>query len=106
MKVRHDEGVANHIGPEPCVAVRKDVDEASVGEDIGQPLSHEILISRVPTLFRRRKATQPSTKSQGLAARRGRRTWHVSKLLAREPGGPGLASGGVPSGPHWGGEEP
>ena len=42
MKVRHDEGVANHIGPEPCVAVRKDVDEASVGEGIGQPLSHEI----------------------------------------------------------------
>ena len=30
MKVRHGEGVANHIGPEPCVAVRKDVDEASV----------------------------------------------------------------------------
>ena len=26
MKVRHGEGVANHIGPEPCVAVRKDVD--------------------------------------------------------------------------------
>jgi hypothetical protein len=36
VKVRHDEGVANHIGPEPCVAVRKDVDEASVGEGIGQ----------------------------------------------------------------------
>jgi len=42
VKVRHDEGVANHIGPEPCVGVRKDVDEASVGEGIGQPLSHEI----------------------------------------------------------------
>src|SRR5580658_2467660 len=41
-----------------------------------------------PTLFRRRKATQPSTISQGLAARRGRRTWHVSKLLGREPGDP------------------
>jgi hypothetical protein len=38
VKVRHDEGVANHIGPEPCVAVRKDGDEASVGEGIGQPL--------------------------------------------------------------------
>ena len=88
MQVHYDEGVAIRIGPEPCVAVRKDVDEASVGEDIGQPLSHEILISRVPTLFRRRKATQPSTKSQGLAARRGRRTWHVSKLLGREPGDP------------------
>ena len=36
MKVRHGEGVANHIGPEPCVAVRKDVDEASVGEGIGK----------------------------------------------------------------------
>ena len=40
MKVRHDEGIANHIGPEPCVAARKDVNEASVGEGIGQPLSH------------------------------------------------------------------
>ena len=88
MKVRHGEGVANHIGPEPCVAVRKDVDEASVGEDIGQPLSHEIDNSWAPTRFRRRKATQPSTKSQGLAARLGRRTWHVSKLLGREPGDP------------------
>jgi hypothetical protein len=42
VKVRHDEGIANHIGPEPCVAARKDVNEASVGEGIGQPLSHEI----------------------------------------------------------------
>jgi hypothetical protein len=40
VKVRHDEGVANHIGLEPCVAVRKDVNEASVGEGIRQPLSH------------------------------------------------------------------
>jgi len=42
VKVRDDEGVAIRIGPEPCVAVRKDVDEASVGEGAGQPLSHEI----------------------------------------------------------------
>jgi len=35
VKVHCDEGVANHIGPEPCVAN----DEASVGECIGQPLS-------------------------------------------------------------------
>jgi len=88
VKVRYDEGVAIRIGPEPCVAVRKDVDEASVGEGIGQPLSLEILTSRVPTLFRRRKATQPDALSLGLVARRGRRTWHVSKLLGREPGDP------------------
>jgi hypothetical protein len=88
VKVRYDEGVAIRIGPEPCVGVHKDVDEASAGEGIGQPLSLEILISRVPTLFRKRKATQPGALSQGLVTRRGRRTWHVSKLLGREPGGP------------------
>ena len=41
MKVRHDEGVATHIDPEPCVVVREDGVEASVGERIGQPLSRE-----------------------------------------------------------------
>ena len=39
MQVRHDEGVANHIGPEPCAVVRKGGGEASVGKRIGQPLS-------------------------------------------------------------------
>src|SRR5262245_15354996 len=39
VQVRYDEGVAIHIGPEPCVAVRKGGGEASVGERIGQPLS-------------------------------------------------------------------
>ena len=32
MQVPHDEGVANHIGPEPCAGIREDVGEASVGE--------------------------------------------------------------------------
>ena len=49
MKVRHDEGVANHIGPEPCVAVRKDGGEASVGEGIGQPYSSLSAIARAIT---------------------------------------------------------
>ena len=39
MQVHYDEGVAIHIGPEPCVGVRKDAGEASAGEGIGQPLS-------------------------------------------------------------------
>jgi hypothetical protein len=38
VQVHYDEGVANHIGPEPCAGVREDVGEASVGERIGQPL--------------------------------------------------------------------
>jgi hypothetical protein len=43
VQVHYDEGVAIHIGPEPCVGVREDADEASVGEGIGQPLSRESL---------------------------------------------------------------
>ena len=43
MKVRHDEEVANRIGPEPCEAIREGCVEASAGERIGQPLSRESL---------------------------------------------------------------
>jgi hypothetical protein len=42
VKVHCDEGVANHIGPKPCVGVREDVCEASVGVHVGQPWSHEM----------------------------------------------------------------
>ncbi len=44
MKVHCDEGVATHIGPEPCAGVREDVGEASAGEHIGQPLSRETVV--------------------------------------------------------------
>ncbi len=66
VKVRHDEGVANRIGPEPCVGVREGVGEASAGERTGQPSSRESYIpdsreirkSRTPTPLIRRKATR------------------------------------------------
>ena len=41
MQVRYDEGIANHIDPEPCGVIREDGGEASAGERIGQPLSLE-----------------------------------------------------------------
>ena len=41
MQVRYDEGVAIHIGPEPCGDIREDGGEASAGECAGQPLSPE-----------------------------------------------------------------
>ena len=41
MQVRYDEGVAIHIGPEPCGVIREGGGEASAGECIGQPLSPE-----------------------------------------------------------------
>ena len=43
MKVRRNEGIANRIGPEPCVGIREDDDEASAGERIGQLWSRESL---------------------------------------------------------------
>ena len=32
MQVHYDEGIANHIGPEPCAGSREDVGEASDGQ--------------------------------------------------------------------------
>ena len=58
MEVRHDERVANHIDPEPCVVTRKGEGEASAGEFTGQPLSRVRIGFRVPTPLRRRKATR------------------------------------------------
>jgi len=57
VQVRDDEGVAIHIGPEPCVCAREGAGEASAGERIGQPLSRESHSSRAPTLLIGRKAT-------------------------------------------------
>ena len=56
MEVRYDEGVAIHVGPEPCAGVREDAGEASAGERTGQPLSRERVFSREPTLSTEWKA--------------------------------------------------
>jgi hypothetical protein len=41
VQVRHNEGVAIRIGPEPCDGAREGFGEASAGERTGQPLSRE-----------------------------------------------------------------
>jgi hypothetical protein len=87
VEVYCDEGAANHIGPEPCVHAREIMNEASVGERIGQPLSRERIQTRMPTLFAGRKARRTAHVIAGARTiRRGWRTWHVRTLLAREPG--------------------
>ena len=48
MKVPCDEGVAIHIGPKSCAVAREGLGEALTGERIGQPLSRERILSRVP----------------------------------------------------------
>jgi hypothetical protein len=83
-----DEGLAIHIGPEPCVSSREAADEASAGERIGQSLSREKDMSRgADALFSAEGNTDGRASASARRARRGRRPWHVRTLLAREPGG-------------------
>ena len=87
MKVRCDEGVAIHIGPEPCVCAREGAGEASAGERIGQPLSRESqIIPGADALILTEGDTAERDNASAPTARRGRRTWHVRKLFVREPG--------------------
>jgi len=51
MRVPHDEGVADHIGPESCGGIGNDAAEALTGGSVGGPLSSEITAIRVPTLL-------------------------------------------------------
>ncbi len=87
MQVHYDEGIANRIGPESCAGTREGVDAVQKAEG---------------NTDGRVNASAPMT-------RRGRRPWHVQKLLVREPGD--LTIDQQPcfaccSGPHREGEEP
>ena len=89
MQVHYDEGVAIHIGPEPCVAVCEGGREASAGERIGQPLSRERNSPRGADAVRRAEGnTDGRVNASARTTRRGQRPWHVRTLLTREPGGP------------------
>jgi hypothetical protein len=87
VQVHYDEGVAIHIGPEPCAATREGVGEASVGEHIGQPLSRESL-NQSGCRRGHNHGRQHGARviASARPARRGLRPWHVWKFLAREPG--------------------
>ncbi len=87
MRVPYDEGVANHIGPEPCVDAREGVGEASAGERTGQPSSRESgFIPGADAVPLVEGNTDRRVSASAWTTRRGRRPWHVRKLLAREPG--------------------
>jgi hypothetical protein len=89
VQVHYDEGVANHIGPEPCAGIREDVGEASAGERAGQPLSRDRkLIPGADTVCVVKGNMSKSANASTWATWRGRRTWHARRLLAREPGDP------------------
>jgi hypothetical protein len=55
VRVLYEKGVANHLGPESCVGVRKGVGEVLTGERASRVLSREIV-----TLLRGASAVMPS----------------------------------------------
>ena len=108
MQVHYDEGIANRVGPEPCAGIRQGAGEASAGERAGQPLSRDRkLIPGADAVCVAEGNMPMSVNASDWVTRRGRRTWHVRMLLAREPGG--LWVGRNPlwaDGPRREGEEP
>jgi hypothetical protein len=108
VQVHCDEGVANHIGPEPCAGVREDLGEASVGDRIGRPLSREIgLLLGADAVLLAEGNMDGCAIASTCPAQRGRRPWHVRTLLVREPGDLMSDQGRcAASGPHREGEEP
>ena len=108
MQVLRDEGIAIHIGPEPCAGVREDVGEASAGGRAGQPLSRDRkLVPGADAVCVAEGNMSRRANASAWTARRGRRTWHARTLLVREPGD--LRVGHRPhesDGPRREGEEP
>ena len=87
MRVRRDEGVATHIGPEPCAVIREGVGEASAGERTGQPLSRESDYLRGADAVTLAEGNMDGHVSASVRSTlRGLRPWHVRTLLVREPG--------------------
>ena len=85
MRVRHGEGVAICISPEPCVGIRQGVGEASVGERIGQPLSRESKkVSGADVVINTEGNMDGSVIASTCPTRRGLRPWHVWTLFVRE----------------------
>ena len=57
VEVLYDEGVANHIGPEPCGGLREETDEKLVGARVGGVSRRASASSSVPTPVGEWKAT-------------------------------------------------
>jgi len=87
VRVRYDEGVAIHVGPEPCVSGREARGEASAGDRAGQPSSRESpMVPDADAVTKAEGHTIEGASASPRSIRRGQRPWHARTLLAREPG--------------------
>jgi hypothetical protein len=78
MKVLYIEGLANHIGPESCIGVRKGTGEALIGERAGWVLSREIYAPPRGGLLRGADAVELSGR-QNLGRRHGEMLWNPAR---------------------------
>lgn len=87
MREPHEEGLASHLDPEPCVATREGRREASAGAPAGSVSSRETWSFRDADGF---GPPEGNTVSCAIASTarvpRGRRPGHAGKPHAREPG--------------------
>jgi hypothetical protein len=106
MKESYGEGIATHTGPESCVGVRKDADEALTGERAGRVLSREIHasprkrrllrgadaveVSGRPRRPRRKRETRRDPARSQTPSTYGR-TSHGNREIPRPPEGEGPA---------------
>lgn len=91
MKVLHDEGLVNHVGPESCVVSREGAIEALTGDVWAELLSREKDEIRVLTLSPGWKAILTETQTTSLSkpcAVPGAR--HAHKFSVREPRDPDI----------------
>jgi hypothetical protein len=87
VKVRYDEGLTSHIGPESCAAVREGGGEALTGERAGQAIERRnIVLRKAHALLTAEGNTVMIRLGEDHAVPRRQRPWHVRKSPAREPG--------------------
>lgn len=87
MQVHYGEGIANHTGPESCAVRREVYGEALTGVHAGQPLSRETTFFQdADAVVKAEGMTNGYDIASARTVLRGRRTWHVWMLFAREPG--------------------
>lgn len=67
MEVSHDEGVANHIGPESCGDGSNSMAEALTGDVRAEYRAVKCLYSRVLTIWVTRKATPEMSLERDIA---------------------------------------
>ena len=105
MKVPHSKGIANHADLESCALSREAQREALTEGRTGQPLSRErSKVQGADAVAVAEGNTNGCDIASTRTTLRGLRTWHVRKLLVREPGD--LQPDHVSGGPHREGEEP